>query len=100
MLVRTKTSKLRITLFALEFVRGDLPLFSLLFLVNLADLGDLLFARLLDAAQGFGPEVRGGSEMVRETEEVLEEGQGRGIVRGKLEGEVDALLGLGVVETM
>jgi hypothetical protein len=54
---------------------------------------------LLDAAERFGAEVRRGSEVVGETQEVLEEGEGGGVVRGKLEGEVDALLGLGVVET-
>jgi hypothetical protein len=54
---------------------------------------------LLDAAERFGAEVRRGSEVVGETQEVLEEGEGGGVVRGKLEGEIDALLGLGVVET-
>jgi hypothetical protein len=42
--------------------------------------------------------VRGGGEVVREADEVVEEGEGGGVVGLELEREVDALLGLGVVE--
>jgi hypothetical protein len=97
--VCAQASQLSITLFALELVCCEFPLLGLLFLVNLADLANLLLARLLDATERFGAEVRGGSEVVWETQEVVEQGKGGGVVRGELEGEVDALLGLGLVET-
>jgi hypothetical protein len=86
-------------LFALQLVGRDLALLCLLFLINLANLGDLLLTRLLNAAESFGAEVRSGSQVVRKTKEVLEEWEGGGVVRGKLEGKIDSLLGLGVVET-
>jgi hypothetical protein len=98
LLVRTQSSELRITLFALELVRGRLALLCLFLLVYLADLGDLLLARLLDAAEGFGAEVRGRGEVVGEAQEVLEERERRGVVGLELHGEIDALLGLGLVE--
>lgn len=39
-----------------------------------------------------------GSEVVRETEEVLEDGERGGVVGGELQGEIDALAGLGIFE--
>jgi hypothetical protein len=98
LLLGAQASKLRIALLALELVGCDLALLGLLLLVDFADLGNLLVARLLDAAQGLGAEVRGRGEVVWEAQEILEEWQGGGVVGGELHGEVDALLGLGVVE--
>lgn len=98
LLIRTQPPQLRIPLLPLELIRRRLALLCLLLLVHPADLADLLVARLLDAAQGFGAEVCRRREVVGEAQEVLEEGE-RGIVVGlELEGEVDALFGLGVVE--
>lgn len=100
LLVCAQASQLGIALFALELVGGDLPLLGLLFLVNFADLGDLLVTCLLDPTERFGAEVGGGGEVVWQAQEVVEERHGGGVVRGELQGEVDALLGLGVVETV
>jgi hypothetical protein len=72
LLVRTQPAKFRIPLFALELVGREFALLGLLLLVDFADLGNLLFARLLDAAQGFGAEVGGCSQVVGEAQEVLE----------------------------
>mgnify|MGYP003624085238 CR=1 FL=1 len=98
LLVGAQTTELRVTLLLLQLVCRELALLGLLVLVDFADLGDLLVARLLDAAEGFGAEVRGGGEVVGEADEVVEEGEGGGVVGLELEREVDALLGLGVVE--
>jgi hypothetical protein len=98
LLVGAQTTELRVTLLLLQLVCGDFALFGLLVLVDFADLGDLLVARLLDAAECFGTEVRSGGEVVGEADEVVEEREGGGVVGLKLEREVDALLGLGVVE--
>jgi hypothetical protein len=72
LLVGTQPAELRIPLFALELVSRELALLGLFLLVDLADLGNLLFARLLDAAQGFGAEVCGRREVVGQAQEVVE----------------------------
>ena len=100
LLIRTKASEFSIALLLLQLIGGEFTLLCFFFVVSLADLGDLFVARLADAAQGFGAEVRGGDEVVGETQEVLEEGEGVGVVRGEFQGEVDALAGLGVVESV
>jgi hypothetical protein len=100
LLVCAQSSELRVTLFPLELVCSRLALLCLLLLIHLANLGDLLFARLLDAAESFGTEMRGGSEVIGKAQEVLEERERRGVVGLELHGEVDALLGLGLVEAV
>lgn len=58
LLLCTKSSKLGIALLLFELISGQLALLSLLFLIQAADPGDLLFARLPDAAQSFRAKVR------------------------------------------
>jgi len=99
LLVRGQASKLSVTLLLLELVGGQLALLSLLLLIEAANLADLLLARLPDAAQSLGAEVGGGYEEVGQAQELREDGEGRLIGRLELEGQVDALAGLGVVET-
>ena len=86
----------------LRLVLSKLALLGLLLVVELADLGNLLLARGLDATHGFGAEVGLGGEEVGEAQEVGEERDGGG-VRGtgglELEGELDALGLDGVVES-
>jgi hypothetical protein len=80
LLFGTQSAELGVTLLPLELVSRNLPLLGLLFLIDLADLGDLLVARLLDAAEGFRAEVGRRGEVVGETKEVLEDGEGGGVV--------------------
>jgi hypothetical protein len=98
LLVRAQTAQLGVALLLLELVGGDLALLGLLLLVEAPDLGDLVIAGCLDAAQRFRAEVCGGHEGVGEAQELGEDGEGGGGVAGELEGEVDALAGFGVVE--
>ena len=98
LLVRAQAAELGVALLLLELVGGDLALLGLLLLVQAPDLGDLVVAGCLDAAQRFRAEVCTRHEGVRETQELGEDGDGGGGVAGELEGEVDALAGLGVVE--
>ena len=79
LLLGAQASELSVALLFLEFVGSQLALLSLFLLVEAADLGDLLFARLPDAAQGFGAEVRGGYEDVGETQELREDGERGGV---------------------
>jgi hypothetical protein len=58
----------------------------------------LLVAGLLDAAEGFGTEVRSGDEVVGEAQEVGENWKSGLVVRGKLDGEADTLARLGIFE--
>jgi hypothetical protein len=58
----------------------------------------LLFARLADAAQGFGAEMRVRGELVREAEEVGEEREGLGVIGCEFEGEMQTFSGLGFVD--
>lgn len=60
----TKSSQLSITLLLLELISGQLALFSLLFLVQTADLGDLLFTCLPDATQGLRAKVCSRGEVI------------------------------------
>lgn len=98
LLVGAQAAQLGVALLLLQLVGGQLALLGLFLLIEAADLGNLLVARLPDAAQGFGAEVRVGSKGVGEAEELSEDGEGRGVVGLQLEREVDALAGLGVVE--
>jgi hypothetical protein len=102
LLVCRHAAELGVALLLLELVGSQLALFGLLVVVELADLGDLLLAGGLDAAQGFGAEVRFRDEEVGEADEVLEKRES-GVVGGtgglELHGEVDALAGDGVVES-
>jgi hypothetical protein len=99
LLISTQSAQLGISLLLLQLVSGEFPLLCLLLVIRLLDLSDLLVTGLLDAAEGFRAEVCGRSELIGEAEEVLEDGEGGGVVRGELEGETETLLGLGFVET-
>jgi len=98
LLIGAETTQLGVSHLLLRLVKRKLPFLGLLLIICLLDLGDLLVAGLLDAAEGFGAEVSMRSKLVGKTEEVLEDGQGGGVVRGEFQGEAEALLGLGFVE--
>lgn len=80
LLVGTETAELGIALLLLQLVGCQLALLGFFLLVQAADLGDLIFARLPDAAQRFGAEVRLGDEGVGEAQEGGEDGEGGGRV--------------------
>jgi len=98
LLIGAETTQFGVSHLLLRLVKRKLPLFGLLLIICLLDLGDLLVAGLLDAAEGFGAEVSVRSKLVGEAEEVLEDRHGGGVVRGEFQGEAEALLGLGLVE--
>lgn len=99
LLFRGQAAKLGITLLLLQFISGELALLSLFLFLDLTNLGNLLFACLLNAAERFGTEVCRSHKVVRETQEVLEERQSGGVVRLETKRKVDALAGSGVVKT-
>jgi hypothetical protein len=98
LLVSAQAAELGVALLLLELVGGQLALLGLLLLFDAADLGNLLVARLADAAQRLGAEVRYRRKVVRQPQEVVEDGERRRVVRLQLERKVDALAGLGLVE--
>ena len=102
LLIRAHTSQLGITGILLRLVLSKLALLGLLLIIELADLGNLLLARGLDATHGLGAEVGLGGEEVGEAQEVGKQWNGGG-VRGagglELEGELNALGLDGVVES-
>ncbi|KAH8634818.1 hypothetical protein IG631_10218 [Alternaria alternata] len=87
LLISTQAAQLGISLLLLQLVGSQFPLLCLLLIIRLLDLGDLLVAGLLDATEGFRAEVCGGSELIREAKEVLEDRESGGIVRGEFERE-------------
>jgi hypothetical protein len=98
LLVSTHATQFLIPRLAFRLVTLELALFGFLVVVEFADLGDLLFARLLDAAHGFGTEVRCLHQVIGELEEVLKDGEGR-VVGAEFDGKVDALAGSGLIES-
>ena len=99
LLFRTQSAQLGIPLLLLHLVCCQLPFLGLFLIFRLADLGNLLIACLLDAAESFRTEVSRRGELIGEAEEVLKDREGSGVVCGKLQGKAEALAGLGFVET-
>jgi hypothetical protein len=99
LLICAQAAKFSVTLLLLQLVGGQLALLGLLVLIETADLGDLLLARLPDASQGLGAEVGRGHEEVGQAQELREDGEGRLVGGLELQGQVDALAGLCVIET-
>lgn len=75
LLVGAHAAEQGVAFLALELVAREPALLGLLFVVDLADLGDLVVARRLDAAHGLWAEVRGRDQHVREAQELLEDGE-------------------------
>ena len=75
LLVGAQAAELGVALLLLELVGRQLALLSLLLLFDATDLGNLLVTRLLDAAQRLGAEVRCRRKVVRQPQEVVEDGR-------------------------
>ena len=104
LLIRAHALKSGIPQLLLLPIAFEFTLFGLLVLVDASEFADFFFARRFDAAGDFGPEVGGGDEEVRETQELREDGEGRGVGGGvggigEFEGEGEAFFGDGVVQS-
>lgn len=87
-----------LTLLLLDLFGGNFALLGLLLLLDAAQLLDLLLADVAELAHHLAAEVGGGNELIGETQELVEEGQSRGVGRGKVDGKLDTLLGDGLID--
>lgn len=87
-----------LTLLFLDLLSGNFALLGLLLLLGAAQLLGLLLADIADLAHHLGAEVGGGNEFIGETQELVEEGQSRGVGRCKVDGKLDTLLGDGLID--
>lgn len=97
LLSRHATEK-TLTLLLLDLLCSQLALLGLLFLLSAAQLLDLLVADTTDLPHHLATEVRGRDESVGEAQVLVEKGQSRGVAGGEVDGELDTLLGDGLVD--
>lgn len=98
LLISAHATEETLTLLLLDLLSSQLALLGLLFLLNSAQLLDLLFAYVPDLAHHLTAEVGGGNELVGEAQELVEEGQSCVVAVGKVDGKLDTLLRDGLVD--
>lgn len=79
LLIGGHAAKDTLTLLLLDLLSGNFALLGLLFLLDAAQLLDLLLADITELAHHLATEVGGGNELIGETQELVEEGQSRGV---------------------
>jgi len=85
-------------LLLLDLLGGQLTLLGLLLLLDTPQLLDLLVADVAELAQNLATEVGGGNELIGETQELVEEGQGRSVGGGEVDRKLDTLPGNSLID--
>ncbi|KAJ6128464.1 hypothetical protein N7471_009681 [Penicillium samsonianum] len=101
LLVGAQSTQDALTLILLDLLGGNAALLGLLFLVDTAQLLDLLFADVTDLAHDFATEVGGGDQFVGQAQELVEQRESGGIAGrggGEVSRELDTLLGDSLVD--
>jgi hypothetical protein len=102
LLVSAQATQDTLSLFLLDLLGGDAALLGLLFFLNTAQLLDLLLTDVADLAHHLGTEVGGGNKLISQAKELVEQREGGGVAGGgggEVSGELNALLGNGLLDS-